>query len=274
MTALTTEHSCPYCHTPVGAHGRACERCDSAHHPDCWQENAGCAVPGCGVEVMAAAAPVHATAHAQGASMGMGGGSGGPLSAGGLGPDVLAATITPAHPAPDAAQRSSRRAVIIVGLLIAVVVGIPAAGIIPLPEGGDRRVALGDPPGTEEEPEGRAETAPESELSAAPSTSAPAPASAPRQRTQPVHRPDTPSWIVVINSIEPQRGRRAAERKSSRYAGMGISTEVLRSDDYNSLNPGYWVVYAGPFNREAPAAAYCRSIRSRVGNCYQRFLDR
>lgn len=78
---------------------------------------------------------------------------------------------------------------------------------------------------------------------------------------------------MVINSIEPDRGRRVAVRKSDRYGDMGLRTHVLNSTDYRSLNAGYWVVYAGPFRNEDAAAAHCRAIRSRVGNCYQRFLD-
>ncbi len=40
---------CPYCQTPLGADETlmACPQCHATHHPDCYRENAGCAVPGC-----------------------------------------------------------------------------------------------------------------------------------------------------------------------------------------------------------------------------------
>ncbi len=41
---------CPYCLTPVSADDNrtVCERCGTAHHSECWEENAGCAVRDCG----------------------------------------------------------------------------------------------------------------------------------------------------------------------------------------------------------------------------------
>ena len=40
---------CPYCQTPLGAAETlvACPQCQATHHPDCYRENGGCAVPGC-----------------------------------------------------------------------------------------------------------------------------------------------------------------------------------------------------------------------------------
>jgi hypothetical protein len=39
--------SCPYCQAPVRAARTACPACGAPHHPECWVENAGCAVPLC-----------------------------------------------------------------------------------------------------------------------------------------------------------------------------------------------------------------------------------
>jgi hypothetical protein len=40
---------CPYCRFPVKTVGArlTCGACASAHHPECWEENGGCAVTGC-----------------------------------------------------------------------------------------------------------------------------------------------------------------------------------------------------------------------------------
>lgn len=41
---------CPYCQSPVGSGDVAlrCPVCDATHHADCFSENGGCAVYGCG----------------------------------------------------------------------------------------------------------------------------------------------------------------------------------------------------------------------------------
>jgi hypothetical protein len=43
--------SCPVCATPFeGVEARACPRCETPHHADCWEFAGGCAVYGCQVE--------------------------------------------------------------------------------------------------------------------------------------------------------------------------------------------------------------------------------
>jgi stage II sporulation protein D len=65
-------------------------------------------------------------------------------------------------------------------------------------------------------------------------------------------------WIVVLSS-DPAEG-------SARAQAQRLGAHVLRSDDYPTLNPGYWVVYRGPYATRAAAAgvatggAYVRSL--------------
>ncbi len=54
---------------------------------------------------------------------------------------------------------------------------------------------------------------------------------------------------------------------------LGVITDILVSDDYSSLNPGYWVIFVGTFDNEDDAAAFCRANRDVTEVCYQRFLD-
>ena len=46
---MTTAHLCPYCQTPLGAGSpvKPCPVCDATHHPECFEENGGCAIPAC-----------------------------------------------------------------------------------------------------------------------------------------------------------------------------------------------------------------------------------
>jgi stage II sporulation protein D len=56
----------------------------------------------------------------------------------------------------------------------------------------------------------------------------------------------TTGWIVVLASDPSGASARAHARE--------LGAKVLRSDDYPSLNPGYWVVYRGPYATRAAAA--------------------
>jgi hypothetical protein len=62
----------------------------------------------------------------------------------------------------------------------------------------------------------------------------------------------TPTWIVVITSEADQS---VATEAAQRAAAAGYETGVLQSDDYPSLNKGYWVAYAGPYADQAAAEA-------------------
>lgn len=48
-TKQDTGKSCPFCRFPIKERDDvvACGECHSPHHEDCWEENSGCAVPGC-----------------------------------------------------------------------------------------------------------------------------------------------------------------------------------------------------------------------------------
>ncbi|MGV3758381.1 MAG: hypothetical protein ACO1PW_02405 [Actinomycetota bacterium] len=62
----------------------------------------------------------------------------------------------------------------------------------------------------------------------------------------------SPSWVLVISSEgDGDRARAVAEDVAAR----GHPSGFLRSDDYPSLNPGFWVAYAGPYPDSAAAAA-------------------
>lgn len=54
----------------------------------------------------------------------------------------------------------------------------------------------------------------------------------------------TPTWIVVVSS-EADEGD--ATEIAERVTAEGHPAGVLRSDDYPSLNKGFWVAYAGPY---------------------------
>ncbi|MCZ2108071.1 MAG: hypothetical protein LC118_00615 [Dehalococcoidia bacterium] len=54
---------CPYCQTPLldGDERMACPKCDSVYHRECWIENEGCAVFGCGGQAGAPDSPAESS---------------------------------------------------------------------------------------------------------------------------------------------------------------------------------------------------------------------
>ncbi len=87
--------------------------------------------------------------------------------------------------------------------------------------------------------------------------------------------PPVPSWIVVLASLDVDRFTYsdAFSRSFDYDSTLGVVTNVFLSDDYGSLNAGYWVIAVTSFDMEEDAASYCRSILDAVSGCYPRFLD-
>ena len=55
----------------------------------------------------------------------------------------------------------------------------------------------------------------------------------------------TPTFIAVVVS-EPDEA--TARATADELTESGFDSGVLHSDDYESLNPGFWVAYVGPFD--------------------------
>lgn len=60
-----------------------------------------------------------------------------------------------------------------------------------------------------------------------------------------------PTFVVVVSS-EGDEGTAQAIRDE--LTEGGYASGVLRSDDYGSLEPGFWVAYVGPFENVGAAA--------------------
>lgn len=75
-------------------------------------------------------------------------------------------------------------------------------------------------------------------------------------------------WVVSLGSYE-------TEGEATGAAGQFPDAVVLHSDDFTSLNPGWWVVaYDGGFESAAEAVTYCHSIgRPTRDACYGRLLS-
>lgn len=78
------------------------------------------------------------------------------------------------------------------------------------------------------------------------------------ESTAPTRRyesPVPPFYTVILASLSSGSNTDAdalasAERLAAQY---GVEARVLLSDDFGSLSPGYWVVYAGEFSESTEA---------------------
>jgi hypothetical protein len=65
--------------------------------------------------------------------------------------------------------------------------------------------------------------------------------------------------------------RSQAEAKAESLAGDGVdSVGVLRSDDYSSLKPGYWVVFSGQYDSAELAGAAAKAAGAKAPGAYAR----
>jgi len=79
---------------------------------------------------------------------------------------------------------------------------------------------------------------------------------------------DYGQWILVLASLPTDEFTlEDAAARTPEVAG----SRVLLSDDYPSLNAGYWVVYTGPFP-EDPTTSTCPDDRPEDFTCYPRFV--
>ena len=86
--------------------------------------------------------------------------------------------------------------------------------------------------------------------------------------------PFDPFWTVILMSVDylTQDFTVAFDRMYEMW-GYDIPADILLSDDFPSLNPGYWVVYAGRFGNSDEARRYCQDITPLVVSCYPRLVS-
>ncbi len=112
---------------------------------------------------------------------------------------------------------------------------------------------------------------PEPPASPTPDAGTPTPSATPSPSAQ---VDDT--WIAQLHSEPVSSGAAERDRRLAELRATVPDAQVLLSDDYASLNPGYWVLYApGPFTDGRDAVAYCAARDRTTGDsCVGRYLSR
>ena len=81
------------------------------------------------------------------------------------------------------------------------------------------------------------------------------------------------SYVSVLVSATSESGAERARERLERQHNQSLG--ILLSDDYESLRPGYWVVFAGPFDtsRDSQRACWFDLNRRSGAECYGRRLS-
>jgi septal ring-binding cell division protein DamX len=74
-------------------------------------------------------------------------------------------------------------------------------------------------------------------------------------------------WTIIIESATSQS---KAESVATSAQGQGLTPGILKSDDYSSLNAGYWVVFNGHYASKSEAQSNLDSVRKKFADAYVR----
>ncbi len=78
------------------------------------------------------------------------------------------------------------------------------------------------------------------------------------------------AWTVILESATSQE-RRRRQGATSCLAG-GTTVGVLHSDDFSSLNKGYWVVFSGTYDSKSAADSALDGLKATVSQAYVRHV--
>ncbi|MFI6013483.1 protein kinase [Streptomyces sp. NPDC051243] len=177
---------------------------------------------------------------------------------------------TPRPTVPQPVRGARRRTPLVVAATAALVIGVATALVFALrPDGteGDDKAAGSTTP--------RATTSTPSPVRQKPITTAPSPTPT---STSPTPTP-TPAqggrWIAQLHSEPVATGTAARDSRLATIRRTVPEAAVLRSGDYPSLRPGYWVFYApGPFADGNAALTFCAEHgRTTPSTCIGRYLS-
>jgi hypothetical protein len=104
-----------------------------------------------------------------------------------------------------------------------------------------------------------------------PTTSAGAPSTTTTAAPTLAEPPAFDRWTTILASLPVDEWEEMAATDEA-FTMVEFGTGLLRSADYPSLNPGYWVVFSGDFATQEEALAHCRTLQDQDVACYHRYL--
>ena len=90
-------------------------------------------------------------------------------------------------------------------------------------------------------------------------------------------RSGVPGWpkgrdgftVVLVSGADRAGAREIALRARRR----GVDAGLLRSNDYSSLSPGFWIVFAGVYKTSAQAQRAARKLSKRFSGAFPQFVN-
>ncbi|MGW0818781.1 serine/threonine-protein kinase [Streptomyces viridiviolaceus] len=205
-------------------------------------------------------------------------------------PTVAAAPAPTPAPTPTtpnvplvAGPRRPRKPVLIAGATAVAVVAAAAAVFTMLrTAGGDggTDAAGGSTTQTSTAPSVRTPSSQQPRESARTPTQGSSPTSSPAMASSPTTPSNAPAgggrWIGQLYSEPVSSGTGARDRRLALIRETVPEADYLRSDDYASLRPGFWVIYApGPFGDGHEVLDFCAERgRTTANTCIGRYLSR
>lgn len=77
------------------------------------------------------------------------------------------------------------------------------------------------------------------------------------------------AWTVILDSAT---SASAADERANELSSGGTTVGVLRSDDFSSLNEGYWVVFSGTYDTQSGAESALDGLKATVPDAYVRHV--
>jgi septal ring-binding cell division protein DamX len=77
------------------------------------------------------------------------------------------------------------------------------------------------------------------------------------------------AWTVILESAT---SKSAADAKANELSSGGTTVGVLHSDDFSSLNKGYWVVFSGTYDSKSAADSALDGLKAKVPEAYVRHV--
>jgi hypothetical protein len=77
------------------------------------------------------------------------------------------------------------------------------------------------------------------------------------------------AWTVILESAT---SKSAADQKAQELQSGGTTVGVLHSDDFSSLNSGYWVVFSGQYDSQSAAQSALSGLQATVPEAYVRHV--
>ncbi|MDO0930941.1 serine/threonine-protein kinase [Streptomyces sp. DG2A-72] len=186
-----------------------------------------------------------------------------------------APVVTPAQQDPTRPELSARRrtpvlvavaAVVAVGAAVALALALPGAG-----SGDEEKKAGAERGATASTP-----SAPDARTTPSPTpTPVRTPSAAPPGSASPSAPAGDSGWIAQLHSEPLSTGTAARDQRLAAIRESVPEAVYVRSDDFASLRPGYWVFYApGPFADGRAALSFCAERgRTTPNTCMGRYLS-